>query len=535
MSLRRPLAVLAGARPEILAKAPGDLTKHAVMGGVLLSTAGLAGVAAFFALASTLDLPWWIALISGLIWFVIILNLDRMLVVTLNNTTGWRAVGVAVPRILMAAVIGTVVATPLTLQIFQPEINAELQTMRAEAVTQVQVKLNEAYKQIDALQAQEKQLQDAIAGRGTGAVSADQDVVAAQAVYDKAQATYLDAERAAQCELNGGCGTGRPGIGEAYLTARAAADQAIAVRDDAKRKLDNATQVATSRIQQSASAAATDAEKKLGAVQSDLAAAEERKRQATGQALDAEGGNTGLLARLEALDRITDGHATASAAKWALSLLFFLIEVLPVVGKLLTMIGKRTVYDLVLARHDEEIDNKDQLDSAARRQIDKDDADAVVLLAKQQTDAKVKASQDAMDELVTRQGQISMDAIRTWAEVAKLRADEQLDEWYRRHVGPLAVRPGTTGAQPGAVVGAQHVGLGGACQHANTRPGGTPGQTQSGGRPGAVTLPLTRLLAFPNAAESTVPIPVLHSNDSVPRNGSGPAHSSPSDRPEPTD
>ena len=156
MSPRRSLAVLAGARPEILAKATGDLTKHAVMGGVLLSTAGLAAVSAFFALRSTLGLALAAAVLCAVVWFVIILNLDRLLVVTLNTASGWPAFWVALPRFIMAAVIGTIVATPLTLQIFHQEIDAELQNMRAELIIENQRKLDQAYKQISDLQAEEK-------------------------------------------------------------------------------------------------------------------------------------------------------------------------------------------------------------------------------------------------------------------------------------------------------------------------------------------------------------------------------------------
>lgn len=429
MSPRRSLAVLAGARPEILAKAKGDLTKHAVMGGVLLSTAGLAAVSAVFALRSTLGVPLLAAVLCGLVWFVIILNLDRLLVVTLNTAAGWQAFWVAVPRFLMAAVIGTIVATPLTLQIFHQEIEAELQNMHAELIIESQGKLDKAYKQINDLRQQEKELQDAIAGRSPDAVSADPDVRAAQSEYDSAQAAYLEAQKQAQCELNGACGTGTPGVGTAYRTAQATADQAKRTADDAAAKLDAAKTAAEARIRKSSAAAASDAKQKLGGVQRDLAVAQDNKRRAEAESQDAAENSTGLLARLEALDRVTSGHATAQAAKWSLSALFFLIEVLPVVSKLLMMVGKRTVYDRMLARHDDDIDDEDEQKSAAAK-----------ALVRYRIAAQTKAGQDRVDQLVAAQGSISAAAIQTWADLARLRADEQLDDWYRQHVGPVAAR-----------------------------------------------------------------------------------------------
>lgn len=450
MRLRLALATLAGARPEILKKTPGDLTKHAVMGGVLLSTASLAGVAAFFALSSTLDLPWWIAVPSALAWLVIVLNLDRLLVVTLNAASGWRAFAIAVPRMAMAVVIGAVVATPLVLRIFQPEINAELENMRIEAAAAVQVKLKDAYRQVDDLEKQERGLQDTIEGRNGAAVSADPDVKAAQAAYDKAQETYLQADHEAQSELDGSGGTKRPGAGDSYFAKRDAADRALRARDDAKGKLDNKITEVTTRIRNGASAAAEEAKKKIGAVQADLAGAQEGKRKAEKEALEAQGLNKGLLARLEALDRITDGHASATTARLALTALFFLIEVLPVLTKLLMMFGKPTLYDSMLARIDNDEDHRDQVRSEARRQAAEAEADASVQLAKRKSDAQLRTAQATIDELVDQQSRIAMDAVRTWAEVAKLRADEQLDEWYRDHVGPH-VRPGRQPAPAASV------------------------------------------------------------------------------------
>jgi hypothetical protein len=483
MSPRRSLAVLAGARPEILAKATGDLTKHAVMGGVLLSTAGLAAVSAFYALRSTLGVAVPAAVLCAVVWFVIILNLDRLLVVTLNTAAGWQAFWVAMPRFLMAAVIGTIVATPLTLQIFHQEIEAELQNMHAELIIENQAKLDEAYQQISDLQQQEKELQDAIAGRNTDAVSADPDVKAAQAVYDAAQTAYLDAQKQAQCELNGGCGTGTPGVGTAYRTAQATADEAKRTADDAKAKLDAAKSEAEGRIRRGSAAAATEAKQKLGDVQHDLAVAQDNKRRAESENQDAAENSTGLLARVEALDRITAGHATAQAAKWALSALFFLIEVLPVVSKLLMMVGKKTTYDTMLARHDADLDDEDAQKSAAAK-----------ALVQYRIDAQTKAGQDRVDQLVAAQAAISANAIQTWADLARLRADEQLDDWYRQHVGPVAARraavvpPLSTALAGATTVPMTTTQLGGAALTATAPTGGTAGNASAattGQHPGA--------------------------------------------------
>ncbi|GAB3491276.1 DUF4407 domain-containing protein [Amycolatopsis cihanbeyliensis] len=114
MRFRTGLARLAGSRQEIPDEAPGELTKHAAMGGILLSTAALAGVSAFFALTSTLDLSWPVSAVAALGWAAIVLNLDRMLVISMNDLGTVRMKVLAgLPRVLLALVIGSVISTPL--------------------------------------------------------------------------------------------------------------------------------------------------------------------------------------------------------------------------------------------------------------------------------------------------------------------------------------------------------------------------------------------------------------------------------------
>src|SRR3954462_6838720 len=75
------LAVLAGARPDVLAAAPGARARFGALGGVLLSTGGLAAVSA--ADAGHMARGGWgpFALLVGRGWGAVVVNLDRMLLV----------------------------------------------------------------------------------------------------------------------------------------------------------------------------------------------------------------------------------------------------------------------------------------------------------------------------------------------------------------------------------------------------------------------------------------------------------------------
>src|SRR5688500_14596465 len=94
------LAVLAGARPDLLAAAPGARARFVALGGVLLSTGGLALLSAAFAVHMALGASWTVALLVGLGWGAVIVNLDRMLLVGMaHDASVRRNVALAVPRV----------------------------------------------------------------------------------------------------------------------------------------------------------------------------------------------------------------------------------------------------------------------------------------------------------------------------------------------------------------------------------------------------------------------------------------------------
>jgi hypothetical protein len=446
MSIRMWLAKLAGARPALLKKAPGDVTRHATMGGVLVSTALVSAVSAYFALATVLELPVVLCLVIAVCWGVIILNLDRMLVVSMGRQNGfWLNIWMLVPRLALAAVVGTVISTPLVLRVFQPEIESELTTMHAEAAIESRKVRDEAFVQIERLEKKEKELQDTVAGNTTAAVSADPDVKAAQAALAAAEETYRKANAEAKCEFDGACGTFQPGNGESYRKKQRDADEAKAAMNAAQRKLDDITAQVAKRLQDGGRAQADAAAKELPGVQADLARYRSERTQAEQTANEAEAGNTGLLARLEALDRITEDRPGGAAAHWMLFLLFLSIEVLPVLTKFLASLGSPSVYDRLLSREDEQIDHSHEVWSQKQQSVIDAQADIPVQIELHKATAQLAAGKAAVDALVEKQTKIALRAVDVWGDLAAHRSDEELDEWYRKHIGsttaPLARPP----------------------------------------------------------------------------------------------
>src|SRR5919199_5262963 len=217
------LAALAGARPDILEAAPGARARFVALGGVLLSTGGLAVLSAAFAVHMALGASWVVALLIGLGWGLVIVNLDRMLLVGMgHDASALRNLAMAVPRIALGVLLGTVISMPLTLQVFNKEIDATIVTLQAEAADEFSTTLDAdaRYAQLPELQQKIAAEQAVLAGGGQTDPNADPRVTAAQAdrdahqqAYDAALASYGELQAKAQCELDGTCGSGEPGEG----------------------------------------------------------------------------------------------------------------------------------------------------------------------------------------------------------------------------------------------------------------------------------------------------------------------------------
>ena len=146
---------LSGADREVLARCPSERTKFVGIGGTVLTTSVIATAACTLTVGAFVGAPWPVAILVGLGWGLAIMNLDRWLVSsTKRQGSAARTILMAIPRVLLAIVIGLVIAEPLVLQVFQSEVTLAASEVRNEKLQQAQKKLEKTTKLVQDRQAE---------------------------------------------------------------------------------------------------------------------------------------------------------------------------------------------------------------------------------------------------------------------------------------------------------------------------------------------------------------------------------------------
>ena len=120
----------AGVNRDVLKQCPTEWAKYAGMGGTIFSTACMAALSGGYAISTVFD-DTIVSVHFGLFWgFIIIFNLDRLIVNTMYSdgevTISWQEFKSGLPRILLAIFLGIVISTPLEMKIFEDRINSQL-------------------------------------------------------------------------------------------------------------------------------------------------------------------------------------------------------------------------------------------------------------------------------------------------------------------------------------------------------------------------------------------------------------------------
>jgi hypothetical protein len=140
----------AGADKYFLMKSPKqDRVKYAGIGGIVLSTGILAVFAGYIAFKTAfgpkgmageelLTMGWKVLFgFAGVIWGIIIFNMDRFIVSSTGKGDGTDKIDRkelinAIPRVLIAIILGITISKPLELEMLKSEIDVKLNTKQQE-------------------------------------------------------------------------------------------------------------------------------------------------------------------------------------------------------------------------------------------------------------------------------------------------------------------------------------------------------------------------------------------------------------------
>tara|TARA_R110002126_G_scaffold13674_3_gene58814 strand:- start:1970 stop:3070 length:1101 start_codon:yes stop_codon:yes gene_type:complete len=275
----------------------GEQTKFAGIGATVFFTAVMAFIASAYALFTVFDSVY-PALAFGLVWSLLIFNLDRFIVSTIRKRdTKTSELLQVTPRVILAIIIAIVISKPLEIKIFEKEINTVLLkeknamalANKNEVTTYFKSDLDKNNSEITALK--------------TEIINKEKEV---NTLYQ----TYIT-------EAEGTSGTKKLGKGPVFK-------EKIAKHDLAKRELDS--------LQKNNLAKIAILDKSAINLKADL----DKKVSETQPIID---GFDGLMARINALDKLP------WVPSFFIMLLFLAIETSPIIAKLLSPKGE---YDFKL-------------------------------------------------------------------------------------------------------------------------------------------------------------------------------------------
>lgn len=302
------LMVCSGGNLHILRKTPSEWNKFAGIGGIVLFTAIFATLSAGYAMFTVFD-NIWASTGFGILWGLMIFNLDRYIVSSIKKTgTWWNQILMAIPRLILATFLGIIISKPLELKIFEKEVNKQLNTIIQRNKKQLQGEMNgRILQQSGPFETEKKQISE--------------KVVQYQKSYDSA-AVELEKEILGK---QSGLTSGKEGFGSN-------AKRKQELKEQRRQDLENYQKQVSPRLEY--------LDKEISKVYTNL----ETERKSTETFEDKF---NGFAARLQALDELGKNSAIIGLAATFIMGLFICLEISPVLVKLISAVGP---YDHLLEK-----------------------------------------------------------------------------------------------------------------------------------------------------------------------------------------
>jgi hypothetical protein len=324
----RLLWACAGADAGLLELCPNaDRVKYQGLGGVVLATGVLAffsGSYAFYTVFSPktgtalADTPTHLpsaalALAAGLVWSLIIFNIERFIVSSTGKGDGTDAITLdellkATPRLTMALIISFAMAAPLETRVLQSEIAAQLELEQREHARELNTSSSER------VSARKAELLTKISAEQARLDEKD-------AYFEERRKEIVQQRKDLEAEAEGLTGSGRAGRGPAWQDKKDNLDK-LEAELEADRTTDKARR--------------EPAEAEIDSWKAEMEALETGLEDEKGKNAKAARQLDGLLARIRIADEIGGGVV------WAIRLLLLCVELGPIFFK---MMINRSAYD----------------------------------------------------------------------------------------------------------------------------------------------------------------------------------------------
>lgn len=283
-----------GANARLLNECPTESSKYVGIGATIFFTGLFASLSAGYAFYTVFDSVY-SASILAFVWGLMIFNLDRFIVSSMRKTTPLHEFKMAIPRLILAVLISIVIAKPLELKIFEKEINSELLLMQDEA---------KSYREEQILTKYEEQL----------LLPREEIAQLKKEIQDKTMKRN-ELREIARVEADGTGGTMKRNAGPIYNIKKADADRLDNELSELKAKNQPLIE---GKIQQMASIDSLQKAELLALENEDIG---------------------GPAARMEGLNRLGNKSNAIWLANIFIMLLFIVIELSPILVKLMTQKG----------------------------------------------------------------------------------------------------------------------------------------------------------------------------------------------------
>ncbi|RXK60039.1 DUF4407 domain-containing protein [Lacibacter luteus] len=396
--LNKLLCRVAGSDLTILnhPKCSHEVSRHARIGAIIISTAVLATVSMFFAL-QTISGSYFVGIVAGIMWGMAIFVLDSYIIASYKkNDNKWIEFRLVLPRLLLAFVLGCSISIPMELKFFATEIADELVSMKSERRMENQVKVNREYhERVKPFRDEKEKLEI-----GNESLKKELESVMKEIASLNDQMSL---------EKTGKGLTQREGKGESYLDLEEQRNYRKNVKLPQIEKV-NSTQIVANL-------------RRIGELDSQIAL--------IGKPIPEDIEFSGLSSQMDALKRLTSKNRYVLFAYWVFFFLILGMETAPIFVK---FFSQKSSYDEILAMNEYEVFIEQQKRKSDIHQLINSEIEAVRSINEKTVTAQNAVNEKLMKIIAEAQGEIAEKAVRLWKLQQLKKIDENVEQYVESKI-----------------------------------------------------------------------------------------------------